>query len=339
MQGITLSAEKVGRMAHARITGTGSAVPEKVLTNADLEKLVDTTDEWITTRTGIKERRIAAEGEFTSTFATSAAEKALAMAGVPADELDLIVVATVTPDFPFPSTACLVQKNLNAKKAAAFDISGACSGFLFAISVVEKFIKTGTVSKALVIGAETLTRITDWEDRNSCVLFGDGAGAVILEASTDAAGVLSTHIHSDGTYWELLHQPACGSRNPAEQRVIDERLTFIKMQGNEVFKLAVRAMEDAANEALTANDLSISDIDLFISHQANRRIIDAIAKRLGLSQEQVYINLERYGNTSAASIPIALDEANRAGKLKDGSVVLLDSFGGGLTWASVLVRW
>ena len=326
-------------MVHARITGTGSAVPEKVLTNADLEKLVDTTDEWITSRTGIKERRIASEGEFTSTFATAAAEKALAMAGVSAEELDLIVVATVTPDFPFPSTACLVQKNLNAKKAAAFDISAACSGFLFAISLVEKFIKSGAATKALVIGAETLTRITDWKDRNSCVLFGDGAGAVMLEASNQDAGVLSTHIHSDGSYWELLHQPACGSRNPAEQRVLDERLTFIKMQGNEVFKLAVRAMEDAANEALSANNLSISDIDIFISHQANRRIIDAIGKRLGLSQEQVYINLERYGNTSAASIPIALDEVNRSGRLKDGSLVLLDSFGGGLTWASVLVRW
>jgi len=326
-------------MAHARITGTGAAVPEKVLTNADLEKLVDTTDEWITTRTGIKERRIALEGEFTSTFATTAAKKALEMAGVSAEELDLIIVATVTPDFPFPSTACLVQNNLNAKKAAAFDVSAACSGFLFAISIVEKFIKSGSVTKALVIGAETLTRVTDWEDRNSCVLFGDGAGAVILEATSEKTGVLSTHIHSDGTYWELLHQPACGSRNPADHRVIDERLTFIKMQGNEVFKLAVRAMEEAAHEALSANNLSVSDIDLFISHQANRRIIDAIGKRLGLSKEQVYINLERYGNTSAASIPIALDEANRAGKLKAGNLVLLDAFGGGLTWASALVRW
>lgn len=326
-------------MAHARITGTGSAVPEKVLTNADLEKMVDTSDEWITTRTGIKERRIAGEGEFTSTFATAAAEKALAKAGVSAEELDLIVVATITPDFPFPSTACLVQKNLNATKAAAFDISAACSGFLFAISVVEKFIKTGSVAKALVIGAETLTRITDWTDRNSCVLFGDGAGAIILEAGSGDAGILSTHVHSDGTYWELLHQPACGSRNPADSRVLDERLTFIRMQGNEVFKLAVRAMEDAANEALAANNLATTDIDLFISHQANRRIIDAIGKRLKLNQDQVFINLERFGNTSAASIPIALDEANRLGRIKDGDVVLLDSFGGGLTWASVLMRW
>jgi 3-oxoacyl-[acyl-carrier-protein] synthase III len=334
-----LPAEKAGRMTRARITGTGSAVPGKVVTNADLEALVDTTDEWIVTRTGIKERHIAADGEFTSTFATLAAERALLMAGVQADELDLIIVATVTPDFPFPATACLVQKNLNASKAAAFDISAACSGFLFAISIVEKFIATGSAKKVLVIGAETLSRITDWTDRNSCVLFGDGAGAIVIEASTDEHGILSTHIHSDGTYWELLHQPACGSRNPADIRVIDEKLTFIKMQGNEVFKLAVRAMEDAANEALTANNLATSDIDLFISHQANRRIIDAIGKRLGLTSDQVYINLERFGNTSAASIPIALDEANRQGRVKEGQIILLDSFGGGLTWASVLMRW
>lgn len=326
-------------MARARITGTGSAVPDKVLTNADLEAMVETTDEWIVTRTGIRERHIAGDGEFTSTFATKAAERALQMAGVAAEEIQLIIVATVTPDFPFPATACLVQKNLNASNAAAFDISAACSGFLYAISIVEKFIAAGSVSKALVIGAETLSRITDWTDRNSCVLFGDGAGAVVLEASTDGKGILSTHIHSDGTYWELLHQPACGSRNPASNNVLDEKLTFIKMQGNEVFKLAVRAMEDAANEALSVNGYTTSDIDLFISHQANRRIIDAIGKRLGLTQEQVYINLERYGNTSAASIPLALDEANRKGLVKDNQLILLDSFGGGLTWASALIRW
>jgi len=334
-----LSAEKAGRMAHARITGTGSAVPEKVLTNADLEKMVETTDEWITTRTGIKERRIASEDEFTSTFATKAAERALEMAGVAPEEIDLIVVATVTPDFPFPATACLLQNNLKATKAAAFDISAACSGFLYGLSVVESFIKSGSVSKALVIGAETLTRITDWNDRNSCVLFGDGAGAVVLESASDARGILSTHIHSDGSYWELLHQPGYGSRNPAAKRLPEDNLAVIKMQGNEVFKLAVRAMEDAANEALSANGLTTSEIDLFISHQANRRIIDAIGKRLKLSEEQVFINLERYGNTSAASIPIALDEANRAGRVKEGDILLLDSFGGGLTWASALVRW
>lgn len=326
-------------MAHARITGTGSSVPEKVLTNSDLEKMVDTTDEWITTRTGIKERRIASEGEFTSTFATKAAERALEMAGVAPEELDLIVVATVTPDFPFPATACLVQNNLKASKAAAFDVSAACSGFLYGLSIVNSIIKSGSAAKALVIGAETLTRITDWKDRNSCVLFGDGSGAVVLEAQSGDRGILSTHIHSDGSYWELLHQPACGSRNPADIRILEERMPFIKMQGNEVFKLAVRAMEDAANEALAANGMVKSDIDLFISHQANLRIIDAIGKRLKLSEDQVYVNLERFGNTSAASIPIALDEANRLGRVKEGDIVLLDSFGGGLTWASALMRW
>jgi len=326
-------------MAHARIVGTGSAVPEKVLTNSDLEKMVDTSDEWIVSRTGIKERRIVSDGEFTSTLATKAAERALEMAQITPEEIDMIIVATVTPDFPFPATACLVQNNLKATRAAAFDISAACSGFLYALSVVEKYIRLGSVAKALVIGAETLTRITDWTDRNSCVLFGDGSGAVVLEASTGERGLLSTHIHSDGSYWELLHQPACGSRNPAETRVLDDRLVYIKMQGNEVFKLAVRAMEDAANEALHANNLTTSDIDLFISHQANRRIIDAIGKRLGLTSDQVFVNLERYGNTSAASIPLALDEANRQGRVKEGDIVLLDAFGGGLTWASALVRW
>jgi 3-oxoacyl-[acyl-carrier-protein] synthase-3 len=327
-------------MLRARIIGTGSAVPDKILTNLDLEKIVDTSDEWITSRTGIKERRIASEGEYTSTFATRAAENALAMAGVDPADVDLILVATVTPDFPFPATAFLVQNNIRATKAVAFDISAACSGFLYGISVVEKFIRTGSAKKALVIGAETLTRIVDWTDRNTCCLFGDGAGAVLLEAHEgDDRGILSTHIHSDGSYWELLHQPGVGSRNPACQKTIDEKLTFINMQGNEVFKLAVRAMEEAANEALDTNNLKTGDIDLFIPHQANRRIIDAIGKRLGLSDRQLYVNLERYGNTSSASIPIALDEVCRAGRIKEGDIVLFDAFGGGLTWGSVLVRW
>jgi 3-oxoacyl-[acyl-carrier-protein] synthase-3 len=327
-------------MAHARIRGTGSAVPEKVLTNSDLEKLVDTSDEWITTRTGIKERRIASDDEFTSTLATKAAQRALEMANVLPEEIDIIVVGTVTSDFPFPATACLVQNNLKASKAVAFDISAACSGFLFGLSIVDSFIKSGVAKKALVIGAETLSRITDWTDRNSCVLFGDGAGAVVLEAEEEnGKGVLSTHVHSDGSYWELLHQPGYGSRNPASKRNAEENLAVIKMQGNEVFKLAVRAMEDAAQQALAANNLSTTDIDLFISHQANRRIIDAIGKRLGLTEQQVFINLERYGNTSAASIPLALDEVNRSGRIKAGDLLLLDSFGGGLTWASALIRW
>jgi 3-oxoacyl-[acyl-carrier-protein] synthase III len=326
-------------MIQARIIGTGSSVPDRILTNEDLEKMVETTDEWIVTRTGIKERRIAADDEFTSTFATRAAESALNMAGIPASELDLIIVATVTPDFPFPATACLVQNNLKASKAAAFDISAACSGFIYGLSIAGTYIKSGAAKKALVIGAETLTRITDWTDRNSCVLFGDGAGAVILEAHEGDRGILSTHIHSDGSYWELLHQPGGGSRNPVSAKVLDERLASIRMQGNEVFKLAVRAMGDAANEALTANNLRTDDVTLLIPHQANQRIIDSIGKRLGLSGERVFVNLDRYGNTSAASIPIALDEVNRSGRAKENDVFLLVSFGGGLTWASALMRW
>ena len=326
-------------MARAKITGTGSAVPEMIRTNFDLEKMVDTTDEWITTRTGIRERRIAADGEYTSTFATRAAEQALEMAGVAAEELDLIIVGTVTPDFPFPSTACLVQSNLGAKRAAVFDISAACSGFLYGLSLADNAIRLGTASKALVIGAEVLSRIIDWTDRNTCLLFGDGAGAVVVQGCEGEHGILSTHLHSDGSYWELLYQPGCGNRNPAVQKTIDERLNFLRMQGNEVFKLAVRAMEDAALQALEKNGLTPSDISIFIPHQANRRIIDAIGKRLGLGDDKVFVNLDRYGNTSAASIPLALDEANRGGRISEGDIVLFDAFGGGLTWGSALVRW
>ncbi len=326
-------------MTRAKIIGTGSAVPDKVVSNFDLEKTVDTSDEWIVTRTGIRARHVAAEGEYTSSFATMAARRALEMAKVEPRELDLIIVGTVTPDFPFPATACLVQNELQALNAAAFDISAACSGFLYGLSIVEKFMKCGTVRKALVVGVEVLSRIVDWSDRNTCCLFGDGAGAAVLEACDGERGILSTHIHSDGSYWELLNQPGGGSRNPVNQKTVDERLPFIHMQGNEVFKLAVRAMEEAANEALAANGLTTADVNLFIPHQANRRIIDAIGKRLGIDSERVFVNLERFGNTSAASIPIALDEANRASMLRDGDIVLFDAFGGGLTWASALVRW
>lgn len=326
-------------MINAKITGTGFAVPKKILTNADLEKMVDTSDEWITARTGIKERFIAGDDEYTSIFATGAAEKALAMAGTAAEELDLLIVATVTPDFPFPSTACLVQNSIGAVNAAAFDISAACSGFLYALSLVDKFIKTGAARKALIIGAEVLSKIVDWTDRNTCCLFGDGAGAVVVEASTEERGILSSHIHSDGRHWELLYQPGPGNRNPVSQRTLDEKQAFINMQGNDVFKLAVRAMEEVALEALAANKLSTADIDLFIPHQANRRIIDAIGKRLGLNEKQLYVNLERYGNTSSASIPIALDEASRSGRIKEGDILLLDAFGGGMTWGATLIRW
>ncbi len=322
----------------SRLTGTGSAFPFNVLTNQDIEKMVDTTDEWITTRTGIKERRIASSDDFTSTLATTAALKALEMSGVSPAELDMIIVATVTPDFPFPSTACLVQNNLKAENAAAFDVSAACSGFIYALSIVDSFIRSGKVKKALVIGAEILTRIVDWTDRNSCLLFGDGAGAVLIEADS-SPGILDSFIKSDGSCWELLYQPGPGNRNPASHKLIDERLNFIRMQGNEVFKLAVRAMEDAALKTLSAGGFTTDDIDLFVPHQANRRIIEAIGKRLGLPDEKVFVNLDRYGNTSSASIPIALDEANRTGAIKTGDLVLLDAFGGGLTCGAMSIRW
>ncbi|MBI2354832.1 MAG: ketoacyl-ACP synthase III [Deltaproteobacteria bacterium] len=324
----------------ARITGTGSAVPEKVLSNADLERMVETSDEWITARTGIKQRRIAAEGEFTSTLAVKAARQALAMAGIGAEELDLIILGTVTPDFPFPATACIIQHELGARNAVAFDLSAACSGFLYGLSIADTYIRGGSAKKALVIGAEVLSRIVDWTDRNTCILFGDGSGAAVVEAYEGDDGILSTHIYSDGAYWETLYQAGCGRRNPASsQRTIDERLFFIRMDGSDVFKHAVRAMEEAAGAALSANGMSASDLSLFIPHQANRRIIDATGKRLGLTPEKVFINLHNYGNTSSASIPIALDEASRAGRLKKGDVVLLDSFGGGFTYGSALLRW
>lgn len=326
-------------MKKARIIGTGSYVPEKVLTNFDLEKMLDTTDEWIVARTGIHERHVAAEGEFTSDLATNAARKALEMAGVAAEEIDLIVVGTITGDFPWPATACLVQSNLGIKGCAAFDVSAACSGFLYALDAATKQIQCGAVKKALVIGAEVLTRAIDWQDRNTCVLFGDGAGAVVLEAQDGDQGVLSTHLHADGSYWELLYQPGFGSRFPASAAGLAERLPFLKMQGNEVFKVAVRSLHEVAVEALEANGLVASDIDLFIPHQANRRILEATAKRLGLTEEQVYINVDRFGNTSGASIPIALDEANRLGRIKAGDMLLFDAFGGGFTWAAAMVRW
>lgn len=322
----------------SRVIGTGSAVPDRILANHELEKRGDTSDEWIVTRTGIRERRIAAPDEFTSTLATSAARKALEMAGISAHELDLIVVATVTPDFPFPSTASLLQNSLKAPNAAAFDISAACSGFIFALTAVDKFIRSGSVKYALVVGAEVLSKIVDWTDRNSCLLFGDGAGAVVL-AATEEGGILDSFIRSDGSCWELLYQPAVGNRHPASHEVIEKRLHFIHMQGSEVFKLAVRAMEDAAQQVLVAGGFTAADLDLFIPHQANKRIIDAIGNRLGIPSEKVYVNIERFGNTSSASIPLALDEANRSGLLHPGSLLLLDAFGGGLAWGAVTIRW
>ena len=325
-------------MVNARITGTGSALPGKILTNAELATLVDTSDEWITTRTGIKERRIAAEGEYTSTFAAEAARRAMEMAGVQPEEIDLIILGTVTPDFPFPSTACIVQDQLGASNATVFDISAACSGFIFGLSIAEKYIRSGAARKVLVIGAEVLSRIVDWQDRNTCVLFGDGAGAVVLEASDGDHSLLSTHTFSNGAHWNLLYQPGSGSRNPAtNSRTIDERLIYLTMAGNDVFKHAVRAMEEAAVKALDANGLSSSDISLLIPHQANLKIIDAVVKRTEVPSEKTCINIQKYGNTSSASIPLCLWEWEN--QFKKGDNIILTAFGAGFIWGAVYFKW
>jgi 3-oxoacyl-[acyl-carrier-protein] synthase-3 len=310
-----------------------------VLTNFDLKSMVNTSDEWIIERTGIRERRIAGKDEAASDLAYEASQRALKSSGIKAKDIDLIILATTTPDMVFPSTACLLQDRLNAKKAVAFDVSAACSGFIYALSVADQFIKEGIYKTALVVGSEVLSRITDWNDRATCILFGDGAGAVVLQASLDRRGIISVHLHSDGALKDLLYIPGGGSRNPASKRTIEKGLHYIKMKGNETFKVAVRNLEEVALEAINSNNLKPSDIDLFIPHQANLRIIQAIAKRLNLSMDKVLVNIDRYGNTSAASIPIALDEASSEGRLKEGDLILMEAFGGGLTWASALVRW
>jgi 3-oxoacyl-[acyl-carrier-protein] synthase-3 len=323
----------------AKITATGSYAPEKVLTNRDLERMVDTSDDWILERTGIKERRIADEKQAASDLAYEASRRALKNAGLRAREIDLIIVATISGDMPLPATACILQDKLDAKKAVAFDINAACSGFVFGLSVADAFIKSRMYRRVLVVGAEVLTKFTDWEDRTTCVLFGDGAGAVVLEASEEDRGILSTKIHSDGSMWDLLHTPGGGSRNPASKETVRRRLHCIKMKGNETFKVAVRTLESLVVETLKENKLHQSQLSLLIPHQANLRIIQATAKRLNLPMEKVVVNLDRYGNTSAASIPIALDEAVRSGKVREGDYILLEAFGGGLTWASALVKW
>jgi 3-oxoacyl-[acyl-carrier-protein] synthase-3 len=326
-------------LKRARITGTGSYVPEKVWTNADIEKFVDTTDEWIVSRTGIRERHIIADDQNTSDLATIAAQNALESAGVGAEEIDLIILGTITADYPWPATACIVQENIGAKNAAAFDISAACSGFLYAMENAVAQIESGRIKKALVIGAEALSRIVDWKDRNTCVLFGDAAGAVVLEAVDGENGILSTHSHSDGSYLKLLYQPGFGTRHMPTEEALKDRSYFLNMQGNEVFKVAVRMLTEVAKEAVAHNGMTMEDIDLFVPHQANMRILEATAKRLKLPADKVYINVDRFGNTSAATIPLALDEANRAGKIKENDLILLDAFGGGFTWASALMRW
>jgi 3-oxoacyl-[acyl-carrier-protein] synthase-3 len=322
------------------ILGTGAAVPKKILTNKDLESIVDTSDEWIATRTGIKSRHIAEDGETTSTLATEAARRSLEMAGVEPEEIDMIVVGTTSPDMIMPNTGALVQKNLGACNAFAFDVYAACSGFVYALTIADKFIKDNPGKKILAIGSELLSSITDWEDRNTCVLFGDAAGAVLVSgASAGERGILSTHLHSDGCLWELLYIPGGGCVYPPSAEMAEKRDYCIRMHGNEVYKHAVRSLTEVAQEALVANQVDPKDLDLFIPHQANIRIMNKVAERLKIPPDRVYINIERYGNTSSASIPVALDEANRSGRLKQGDLVLLDAFGGGFTWGAVMIRW
>lgn len=326
-------------MLRGRIKGIGSYLPEKVLTNADLEQMVETDNEWIITRTGIRERRIAAEGEATSDLAFNAAKSALNNAGIAPEELDLIIVATTTPDFPFPSTAAVLQGRLGAVKAAAFDLQAVCTGFVYALSTADQFIRSGMYKKVLVVGAEVLSRIVDWKDRTTCILFGDGAGAVVLEAEEGEHGILSTHLHADGNQYDLLYVPGGGSRIPVSHDLVDSRQQYVKMKGNEVFRVAVTALESTAMEALEYNGMTGEDVDLLVPHQANIRILNATAKKLGLSRDRVVITVDRHGNTSSASIPLALHEAVKNDRIKDGSIVLLDAFGGGFTWGSVLIRW
>ncbi|MFZ5906829.1 MAG: beta-ketoacyl-ACP synthase III [Nitrospirota bacterium] len=326
-------------MQRSRIISTGSFLPEKVLTNHDLEKMVDTSDKWITERTGIKERRISGPGQAASDLAYEASRIALERAGIGAGEVNAIIVGTISGDMPFPSTACFLQDKLGASNAVAFDVNAACSGFLYALYIADSFIKSGLQEKILVVGTEILSQITDWEDRTTCVLFGDGAGAVLVGPSQDDRGLLSVHIHSDGSMWDLISVPGGGSRNPVSPDSIKQRLHYIKMKGNETFKVAVRTLEEIALTTLSRNGLDSSDLSLLIPHQANQRIIQATADRLKLPKDKVVMNLEKYGNTSAASIPIALDEAVRTGRIQEGDYILLEAFGGGLTWASALIKW
>jgi 3-oxoacyl-[acyl-carrier-protein] synthase III len=323
----------------SRITGTGSYAPENVLTNFDLEKKVDTSDEWITERTGIKERRIARDTETTSDLCLEASKKALQAAHLKPGEIELIIVATMSGDMPMPSTASLLQKKLHAKNAAAFDLNAACSGFLYGLSVADNFIKAGKYKKILLVGAEVTSKFIDWQDRSTCVLFGDGAGAVILEKTTGQRGILSTSLFSDGNLWDFICLPGGGSQYPPSAKTLKNKLHFIKMKGNETFKVAVRTLEKLVVETLRKNKVKPSELAMLIPHQANLRIIKATAERLNLPMSKVVVNLERYGNTSSASIPIALDEVVRKGRIKKNDYVLLEAFGAGLTWASALIKW
>lgn len=328
------------------IRSTGASLPDRILTNADLEKMVETSDEWITTRTGIRERRLASPEQAASDLATEAAQTALSRAGVPAGDVELIIVATITPDMLFPSTACLVQQNIGAFRALAFDIEAACSGFIYGLEIARQFLQAGTVSNALVIGAEKLSSIIDWTDRNTCVLFGDGAGAAFLTAepaetpqSAPVRGILSSELGADGTKNSLLAMPGGGSRCPATPDSLDSRLHFLKMDGKETFKNAIQAMTGAARRVLESAGLEVSDIRWIVPHQANQRILTAVGEKVGAEPHQLFMNVQKYGNTSAASIGIALDELASSNQLMPGDKVLLLAFGAGLTWAAMIIEW
>jgi 3-oxoacyl-[acyl-carrier-protein] synthase-3 len=323
----------------AVITGTGMSVPEKILTNHDLEKMVDTSDEWITTRTGIRERRIATAGEPLSLFAVEASRRAIAAAGLQPDQIDLILLATVTPDMPIPATACTIQHELGCGKVASFDMQAGCSGFIYALAVGRQFLLSERFRNVLVIGGELLSKYIDWEDRTTCVLFADGAGAVVLSNGTAPRGVLSYAMHTDGSMVDFICRIGGGSLHPPSREMIDQGLHYIRMRGNETFKMAVRSMEEVCREALDEAGLTPAEVTWLVPHQANQRIISAVGSRLGIPEEHCYLNIDRYGNTSAASIPIALDEAVRGGKIVEGDIVLMTAFGAGLTWAASVVRW
>jgi len=321
------------------ILGTGSELPSKIVTNHDLEKMVETSDEWITVRTGIKERRVLEDGKGNADMALQAARRALADARMDAKDLDAIIMGTVTPDYPFPSSACVLEDMLGARNVFSFDVGAACSGFLNALSVADLFISTGKINNALVVGSDALSRLLNWKDRGTCILFGDAAGAVVLGATENGSGVLSTRLRTDGSYVKTLYVPAGGSLKPATAETVRRNEHTITMNGKEVFKIAVRSMEEISRQALADAGVEINQVSLVIPHQANRRIIVALAERLGIPLEKVVVNVDKYGNTSAASIPVALDEARRQGRIKPGDIVLLNAFGGGFTWGAAVVKF
>ena len=323
----------------SRITGTGSCVPSTVIANTDLEKELDTSDEWIVERTGIRERRVVKHSEAASDLGVKAAKRAMKDAGVGPEDIDMVMVATMSGDMPMPSTASILQHKLGIRQAGAFDINAACSGFLYGLSVADSLVKSGASGKLLLVGVEINSKFLDWKDRATCILFGDGAGAVVLEPTRGNSGILSTRLFSDGSMWDYVCLPGGGSKHPPSADTLRSGLHYIKMKGNETFKVAVRTLEKLVIETLDENNIKASDLAMLIPHQANLRIITATAKRLKLPMSKVAVNLDRYGNTSSASIPMVLDEVARAGKIKKGEYVLLEAFGGGLTWASALIRW